>query len=134
MIKDNQTLFNRLHVVLDGAAVAVSYSLAFLIWFYTPIAKATPGVDALSTEQYFSALYFLIPLFLILYSATNLYTPKRGTRARTEVWSIIRANTIGIAAVMIIFYLMSGRYRTIVDFSRGLIVLFYLMFSLSCTG
>lgn len=127
MIKDNQTLFNRLHVVLDGAAVAVSYSLAFLIWFYTPIAKATPGVDALSTEQYFSALYFLIPLFLILYSATNLYTPKRGTRARTEVWSIIRANTIGIAAVMIIFYLMSGRYRTIVDFSRGLIVLFYLI-------
>ena len=28
---------------------------------------------------------------------------------------------------MIIFYLMSGRYRTIVDFSRGLIVLFYLI-------
>ena len=86
MIKDNQVIFNRLHVVLDGIAVAVSFALAFIIKFMSPFADTVPGETALSTGVYFSSLYFFIPLYLVLYSATSLYTSKRLKRIRTERW------------------------------------------------
>ena len=46
MIKDNQIFFNRMHIVLDGLVVAVSFLLAWAIKFLTPLAESTPGVTA----------------------------------------------------------------------------------------
>ena len=106
MIRDNQIFFNRMHVVLDGIVVAASYTAAWAIKFLSPMAETTPGVTALSAESYFSALYFLIPGYLILYAAYNLYSSKRSTRVRTEVGGIIKANTVGIVGVMVVFFLI----------------------------
>ena len=61
MIKDNQKYFNRLHVVLDGVIVAISYMLAWYLKFESVFASQKPGVFALSMEVYFRALYFLVP-------------------------------------------------------------------------
>ena len=67
MIKDNQKLFNRLHLLVDAAVIALSYLLAWLIKFETPFADTEPGVTALSTEIYFSALYYIVPGYILLY-------------------------------------------------------------------
>ena len=48
MIKDNQKLFNRLHLLVDAFVIALSYLLAWLIKFETPFADTEPGVTALS--------------------------------------------------------------------------------------
>ena len=127
MIKDNQIFFNRMHVVLDGIVVAASFMLAWAIKFMTPWADTTPGVTALPAQTYFSALYFIVPGYLVLYSVYNLYSSKRSTRIRTEIWGIIKANTVGIAIVMVSFFLLITRYSRVVNFSRTFIALFYLI-------
>ena len=127
MIKDNQIFFNRMHIVLDGIVVVASFLLAWAVKFLTPLAETTPGVTALSAETYFSALYFIVPFYLILYSIYNLYTSKRATRIRTEVAGILKGNTVGVVGVMTAFFLLSTKFDAVVDFSRTFIFLFYLI-------
>ena len=127
MIKDNQIFFNRMHIVLDGLVVAVSFLLAWAIKFLTPLAESTPGVTALSAETYFRTLYFIVPGYLILYGIYNLYSSKRSSRIRVEVAGIFKANTVGIGLVMISFFVLSTSVDGVVDFSRTLILLFYVI-------
>lgn len=127
MIKDNQIFFNRMHIVLDGLVVAVSFLLAWSIKFLTPLAESTPGVTALSAETYFRTLYFIVPGYLILYGIYNLYSSKRSSRIRVEVAGIFKANTVGIGLVMISFFMLSTSVDGVVDFSRTLILLFYVI-------
>ncbi len=127
MIKDNQIFFNRMHIVLDGLVVAVSFLLAWAIKFLTPLAESTPGVTALSAETYFRTLYFIVPGYLILYGIYNLYSSKRSSRIRVEVAGIFKANTVGIGLVMISFFMLSTSVDGVVDFSRMLILLFYVI-------
>ena len=39
MIKDNQKYFNRMHVVIDAAVIAVSYISAWLLKFVSPFLR-----------------------------------------------------------------------------------------------
>ena len=75
MIKDNQQHFNRLQVVLDGGVVILSYALAWWLKFSSGFVDREVGV--LSFEFYMRALLLIVPLYLLLYYAFNLYTPKR---------------------------------------------------------
>lgn len=127
MIRENQIFFNRMHIVLDGLVVAASFMLAWFIKFQTPLAVSTPGVTALPAQTYFRTLYFIIPTYLILYAAYNLYSSKRSSRIRHEVAGILKANTVGIGLVMIAFFLLSTSIDGVVDFSRTFILLFYLI-------
>ena len=116
-----------MHIVLDGLVVAVSFLLAWAIKFLTPLAESTPGVTALSAETYFRTLYFIVPGYLILYGIYNLYSSKRSSRIRVEVAGIFKANTVGIGLVMISFFMLSTSVDGVVDFSRTLILLFYVI-------
>ncbi len=122
MIKDNQKYFNRLHLLVDAVVIALSYSLAWLIKFATPLADTEPGVTALSVETYFSALYFIVPGYVLLYYFFNMYTPKRTTRRKYEIAGIFKANTVGTMLFMVILYAFK-----IEHFSRLLVGLFYVI-------
>ncbi|MDE7014988.1 MAG: undecaprenyl-phosphate glucose phosphotransferase, partial [Kineothrix sp.] len=122
MIKDNQKYFNRLHLLVDAVVIALSYSLAWLIKFATPLADTEPGVTALSVETYFSALYFIVPGYVALYYFFNMYTPKRATRRKYEIAGIIKANTTGTMLFMVVLYAFK-----IEHFSRLLVGLFYII-------
>ena len=126
MIKDNQIMFNRFHIVLDGIVVILSFAVAWLIKFGTPWSVYTPGVNALSAETYFTALYFIVPLYLVLYSMSSLYTSKRVTRIRTEVAGIFRANTLGIVILMVVFFLLYSYVPGMMNFSRSFLAYFYV--------
>lgn len=120
MIKDNQKYFNRLHLLVDAAVAAISYMLAWLIKFKTPFADTEPGVTALSIGTYFSALYFIVPGYVLLYYFFNMYTPKRATRRKYEIISIFKANTAGIGFFVIVLYIIKMPH-----FSRTMIFIFY---------
>ena len=122
MIKDNQKYFNRLHLLVDAVVIALSYSLGWLIKFATPLADTEPGVTALSVKTYFSALYFIVPGYVLLYYFFNLYTPKRATRRKYEIAGIIKANTVGTMLFMVVLYAFK-----IEHFSRFLVGLFYVI-------
>lgn len=116
-----------MHIVLDGVVTVGSFVLAWAIKFMTPMADATPGVTALSAETYFGTLYFIVPVYLILYAVYELYTPKRSSRMSTEAFGIFKANTVGIVIVIAIFFLLSTSVEGMVDFSRSFLLMFYLL-------
>ena len=120
MIKDNQKYFNRLHVLLDALAVAGSYLLAWYLKMVGLFADSDVGV--LPMGFYFSALYFLVPGYIILYYWYKLYTPKRSQTLEKEIIDIFKANLTGVAGFMICITAFK-----ISDFSRGLIGLFFLL-------
>ncbi|MRZ99929.1 undecaprenyl-phosphate glucose phosphotransferase [Lactonifactor sp. BIOML-A3] len=118
MIKDNQKHFNRLHVVIDAFVIAVSYWLAWFIKFESPFFQNS--VKTLSFERYMAALVVIVPGYLILYYAFNLYTPKRVQGGRLEVSNIVKANTIGLFLLIVGLYLMRE-----INFSRTMLFIFY---------
>lgn len=120
MIKDNQKHFNRLHVVIDAFVIALSYILAWLIKFEGPFSGGS--VKALSFQQYMILLVGIVPCFIILYYAFNLYTPKRLQGRRLELANIMKANTIGVFLVIGALYLLKQ-----LDYSRAVLFIFYVI-------
>ena len=66
------------------------------------------------------ALLIIVPGYLILYYAFQLYTPKRVQGRRYEAWHIIQANTIGLMAYILFLYLTKQS-----DFSRTMFFVFF---------
>lgn len=122
MIKDNQKYFNRLQLLVDALVIALSYSISWLLKFATPLADSEPGVTAFSAGTYFGALYYVIPGYVILYYFFYMYTPKRTTRRKYEVASIIKANTTGLIFFMTILFFIK-----VVDFSRVMLFIFCMV-------
>ena len=120
MIKENQKHFNRLQVVIDAFVIALSYFLAWVIKFYVPFLN--DNVGRLPFRVYMSALLFIVPGYLILNYAFNMYTPKRMQGRRLELSNIIKANTIGMFLFVGVLYLVKQ-----IDFSRHVIFIFYVV-------
>jgi len=130
MIKDNQKYFNQLHVVIDALIIAVAYAIAWFLKFEGLFSSGS--VLAHTPKWYFSALYFLIPGYLVVYYICRMYTPKRTNKLETEFVNVIKANAIGAVAFMVVITLFK-----IEDFSRGLMGIFCILntifsFSVRC--
>lgn len=128
MIKDNQKVFNRLLVVIDAVITGIAFILSYFIKFY--ILENGPGIGVLPVTEYFKLLFFIVPGYLFLYYRCNVYSPKRTVRRRYEIYSIIQANTVGIAALIIILYMVIRE----INYSRSVMVIFYVLniFLTSC--
>ncbi len=120
MIKDNQKVFNRLMVAADAAITAASLMSAYFFKFY--ILNDGPGVGVLPAGDYFMLLPFLVPMYMLLYYANDVYSPKRTVRRRFEIYGIVKANTIGIMSLIIILYMIIRE----INFSRSVMAFFYL--------
>lgn len=120
MIRDNQKFFNRLLVLLDAVVIAVSYFAAWFLWLGGSVIELLPGTGILAKELYFAVLIPIIPGYLILYNAFDMYSSKRTTKSKYELFNIIKANTVGLLAIMVCMYAVN-----IPDFSRGMIAVFY---------
>lgn len=121
MIKDNQKVFNRLLVVMDAFLTGASFILAYYIKFY--ILNDGPGVGVLPVRDYYGLLLIIVPAYLFLYYHCNVYTPKRTAKRRHEIYGILQANTVGMAALIIILYMVVRE----INYSRSVMVIFYLL-------
>ena len=117
MIKDNQTYFNRLHVILDAMITAISYIAA---WYIRIVLFAEPGKGVLPMETYFTALYFIVPGYLLLYWMANLYRSKRFSSPWKEAVDVIRANIFGLVLFFVALYIVNEP-----NFSRSMIFVFF---------
>ena len=120
MIRDNQKFFNRLLVLLDAVVIAVSYFVAWFLWLGGSVIELLPGTGILAKELYFAVLIPVIPGYLILYNAFDMYSSKRTAKSKYELFNIIKANTVGLLAIMVCMYAIN-----LPDFSRGMIAVFY---------
>lgn len=123
MIKDNQKLFNRIHLLVDILITACSFMLAWYLKFRSPFSDVDPNVGVLSMEQYFSFLWFLVPGYVVLYYFFDMYAPKRGKKRSGEFFNIFKANTTGVLLFIVILYVVMKE----MNFSRDLLFYFYLI-------
>ena len=107
-------------VLLDALVITVSYLLAWFLWLGGSVVEMKPGTGVLAREIYFSVLFVVIPGYLILYNVFDMYTPKRTAKTKYEVFNIIKANTVGLFAIMVLLYAVK-----LPDFSRGMIAVFF---------
>ncbi len=118
VIKDNQKLLNRLHVIIDAFVIVFSYIVAWHLRFKSGIFELDTWF--LSLEEYARILLIVVPGYLILYYIFQLYTAKRVQGRRVEAWHVIQANVLGLMAVILVLYLTKQS-----DFSRTMIFLFF---------
>lgn len=128
MIKDNQRVFNQLMVIIDAAITAASFILAYCFKFY--LLGDGPGLGVLPLEDYFTLLPVVVPIYVFLYYVCGVYAPKRTVRRRFEIFGIIKSNTIGIVALIIVLYMIIRE----INFSRSVMGFFYVfnVFATSC--
>ncbi len=133
MIKENQRHFDHLHLVLDLLVLVASYLFALWLKFESGILYQEGGT--LPIRTYLAALLCIVPLYILLYYAFNLYTPKRVQGRRLEAWHVFQANTLGIILLFGgLFLLNSSRLdwqhipagTVWTNFSREVLIIFYL--------
>ena len=120
MIRDNQKYFNRLLVLLDALVITATYWLAWFLWLSGMVRENDPDTGILSVQVYLIAFLAIVPEYLILYNRFDLYSSKRTAKTVYEIFNIIKANTIGLLAVMVVLFAIN-----IPDFSRGMVGVFY---------
>jgi len=120
MIKDNQKFLNRLHLVLDILIVILSYMLAWYLKFKSIFFE---GIESkLGFADYMLALIWIVPLFLLMYSACSLYSPKRVMGRRVEISKIVQANSLGVMLILTILFITRQEH-----FSRQMTFIFYII-------
>ncbi|MBR3825866.1 MAG: undecaprenyl-phosphate glucose phosphotransferase [Lachnospiraceae bacterium] len=122
MIKDNQKILNRMHVVMDALITIISYALAYVLKFYV-IDAGSMGIGVLPPKDYFSMLLFLVPAYVLLYYLCNVYGPKRTGKQHREIGAIIKANTVGMALYIVILYIFVQE----INYSRSMMAIFYVL-------
>lgn len=110
MIKDNQKMLNRLHILMDASIIVISFLIAYYLRFhsfitYLRIFNVDKG-SFYSLSVYARSLYFLVPLYLIIYNWAKLYTPKRGKRRWTEFIHVAYSNFIGLSFYFFVLYML----------------------------
>lgn len=118
MIKDNQKYFNRLRLLIDALVIVGTYFLAWYIKFKSFWA-VDEEIGRLSDQEYFRALWAIVPAYVFLYYFFKTYTPKRGLKFSSEVAGIFKTNVAGVAAFIIVLYIIKQP-----DFSRSMIFIF----------
>ena len=89
-------------MIIDAFVIVVSYILAWWLKFSSGILDSPGG--ALSFGFYMKALVVIVPLYLILYYAFNLYTPKRVQGRRLEFSNVVMANIVGFLLIFTVLY------------------------------
>lgn len=116
MIKDNQKIFNRIHVLLDGLIIIIAYLLSYKLRFY-----AESGYYP-TIIYYSNHLIYIVPGYLLLYYICNLYSSKRSKSKRIELWNLFKANALGIAYITLFLYFMKE-----FDLSRIFFGIFFIV-------
>ena len=120
MIKDNQKYFNRLHLLLDVLIIEVSYLLSWLLKFKTNLFDHNG--DRLSFGTYMTALWVIVPGYILLYLAFHMYTSKRIQGRRLEIGNIIKSNLLGVGIFISALYVLRQH-----DFSREMLFIFFVI-------
>ena len=125
MIKENQQLLNRLHVLSDGAILYLSLPAAFWIRFYL----LPGGTITVPLSQYLALGTILTAVQVFAYAAFGLYQSFRKTRLRRELEKLWLAGALVMGALL--SFLFVQHY---IDFSRLTLVIWFVLSTgaLSC--
>lgn len=118
MIKENQSLLNKINAFSDIVILFISMTIAYFVRFYI----FAPNTIYIKLNVYMQFTILIIPINFILYTFFNLYDPIRTSRFTSESLKVIQLNTILIAILLSCLYLFK-----MVDISRWTLIFFYFI-------
>lgn len=118
MIKENQRLFNRLHVLSDGIIMYLTLPLAFWIRFYV----LPGGMITVPLSRYLILGVFLTTAQLFTYAAFGLYHSFRRTRLRKELPRLWLASALDMSLLLSFLFVQHYIY-----FSRWTLAIHFLL-------
>lgn len=105
---------------MDAGIIGATYFFSWYLRFKSGLFVQDAGV--LPAKTYFSALFLIIPGYLLLYSIFQLYMPRRVKSYRKELMDIIRANEIGFMIFILVLYFIKQEH-----FSRQMLCIFFFI-------
>lgn len=105
---------------MDAGIIGATYFFSWYLRFKSGLFVQDAGV--LPAKTYFSALFLIIPGYLLLYSIFQLYMPREGKSYRKELMDIIRANGIGFMIFILVLYFIKQEH-----FSRQMLCIFFFI-------
>lgn len=105
---------------MDAGIIGATYFFSWYLRFKSGFFVQDAGV--LPAKTYFSALFLIIPGYLLLYSIFQLYMPRRVKSYRKELMDIIRANGIGFMIFILVLYFIKQEH-----FSRQMLCIFFFI-------
>lgn len=123
MIKRNQSMLNALNLISDGVLMLLSYICA--LWLRFDVLGGRQTLQ-LTSPRLVALIFGYCILIVLVYYGLGLYGYGRLRRRREEGLCILLVNGLGTLALMATFYVVR-----IVDFSRVMLVLFWLISSLA---
>ena len=105
---------------MDAGIIGATYFFSWYLRFKSGFFVQDVGV--LPAKTYFSALFLIIPGYLLLYSIFQLYMPRRVKSYRKELMDIIRANGIGCMIFILVLYFIKQEH-----FSRQMLCIFFFI-------
>lgn len=118
MIKDNQRLLNRLHVLSDGTVLYLSLPIAFWIRF----SVLPGGYISVPLIQYLSLGVVLTIVQLFTYAVFGLYQSFRKVRLRRELERLWLAGSLVLTVLL--SFLFVQHY---IDFSRLTLIIWFFL-------
>jgi len=118
LIKGNQKLLNLFRILIDTGIIIFSFILAYYLRFddehsfliIYEIIEEPFGIYG-TLQDYLQILFMLIPCYLLSYYFFHLYDPKRVKSRKSEIFSLLQANVIGILYCMaFLFFIRNGNY------------------------
>lgn len=119
MIRRNLKFFNRLNMLLDALLVVCSYALASWLWLDV-ITKTATNMAELSGRVLLLACIYA-GLLLVMLLILGFYSTTRTRRLGWKLGIIFAAITLSTLTATALFYVFR-----LVDFSRGVLLLFYV--------
>ena len=113
-------MLNKAQVCMDAGIIGATYFFSWYLRFKSGFFVQDVGV--LPAKMYFSALFLIIPGYLLLYSIFQLYMPRRVKSYRKELMDIIRANGIGFMIFILVLYFIKQEH-----FSRQMLCIFFFI-------
>ena len=105
---------------MDAGIIGAAYFFSWYLRFKSGVFVQDAGV--LPAKTYFSALFLIIPGYLLLYSIFQLYMSRRVKSYRKELMDIIRANGIGFMIFILVLYFIKQEH-----FSRQMLCIFFFI-------
>lgn len=118
MIRENQSLLNRINIILDGLLVFASFLLGYWVRFHV----LPDGEMGISIQSYLFLALFLVPLHLITYALMGLYESRRKKRLYQDLSTIFVGNTIDMVLLQMLLFLVKG-----VNVSRLALLSFFFL-------
>lgn len=127
MIKDNQKLFNRFHILLDAFIIMISYYVSYWLRFESPLIYKIDWLFPYGYRPpfqfYAQYLIFTVPGYLLIYYVSHVYGSKRSKGVRYELWTFFKANFLGMVYITFMLVML----KESMNFMRIFLMMFFVV-------